>query len=223
MVPVAEPIDQLWLRIAQRYPALHLMQRSGEEMNLIGSIVIDDDGVELDRFSVRIDLLPLAKGKLPSVYETAGRIPRTMDRHMTGTDGLACVCLELDYLLAHPGRFDLGDFIEGPVRSFFLGQALVERGESWPFGEWNHGHKGTADWWREFLRSQPRDRLFAFFKLLAGPQIKGHWRCPCGSGRRLRDCHLSFVRLLRQTPREVLDEVAEEFGRILGTRRGDVE
>jgi hypothetical protein len=210
VVPVAEPIDRVWAGIAGKYPALHLVRKPGEQAKIIGSIVITDEGAEIDRFSVRIDLAPLAHGNLPNVYETGGRIPRTPARHMNGTEGPACVCLELDYFLKHPGPFDLRAFIEGPVHSFFLSQAFVERGQPWPFGEWNHGDDGKVEWWLEFFRSLPPAQFEGFVRLLGTSPVKGHRWCPCASGRRLRDCHLPLVRILRETPEDLRRRIVAE-------------
>jgi len=132
-----------------------------------------------------------------TVRETGGRIPWIIDRHVL-PDGSACVCLPADYFLRHPGPFDLLAFLDGPVCGYFIGQALVEQGEPWPQGEWRHGNDGLNDWYREFLDGLSPRQLRAYLETLAVQELKGHLLCPCGSGRRLRSCHLPFLRLLRR-------------------------
>lgn len=196
----ARPLRVDWqeakTRLAHLFPALHLDESGGRPVAR-GTLTIDEAGREIDRFLVEIDFGPLVLGELPKVWETEGRIPRTPDRHVNTQDGSACVCLPEDYFLRHPGRFDVVTFLEGPVRDFFVGQAIVERGGSWPYGEWGHGSAGQEEWAKGFIESLPPSQLSAYVSVLAMKDLKGHMDCPCGSRRRLRDCHMDLLRLLR--------------------------
>ncbi|WP_354543406.1 SEC-C metal-binding domain-containing protein [Roseovarius sp. MBR-78] len=65
-------------------------------------------------------------------------------------------------------------------------------------------------------------QLVAHLRLLERKSVKGHVRCPCGSGRRLRDCHAELVRKQRvrvppRLARRMLVRIAEELRRIRGT------
>ncbi len=112
------------------------------------------------------------------------------------TDGTACVCLPEDYLLRHPGPFDLLAFLDGPVRDYLIAQALVEAGHPWPHGEWAHGFEGLDDWATGFLGSLPSERKKAYGEVLRLREVKGHLACPCGSGKKLRDCHFALLHRL---------------------------
>lgn len=188
-------VDSIRAALQRRYPALHLLEEVGH-LVLRGSVTVESDGVELDWFAVAIDLEPLERGDLPIVRETGGRIPWTAERHVN-PDGTACVCLPEDYFLRHPGPFDLSSYLDGPIRSLFIGQALVERGEAWPFGEWAHGDAGGTEWMQAFAKELPPERLKAYVDVLKLKALKGHIACPCGSGRRIRDCHFALLRRLR--------------------------
>lgn len=118
--------DELKLALATHFPTLHLM----ENRYIRGSFPVEEAGNELDRFSIEIDLEPLKQELLPKVRETGGRIPWQVDCHVN-PDGTACVCLPEDYYFKFPGRFIPFIFLEGPVRDYFIGQALVARGDPW--------------------------------------------------------------------------------------------
>lgn len=185
--------DRLRDGLAAGFPNLHLMEA---EMKVRGTISIEHDGTELDRFAIEVDLRRPSELELPVVREIGGRIPWIADRHVND-DGSACVCLPNDYFARFPGRFDLLAFLNGPVKDFFVGQALVERGDPWPYGEWAHGDAGRRDWFNEFIQAQSRETAWAYLAVLALEEIKGHTACPCGSGRRVRDCHRVLLQRLR--------------------------
>lgn len=177
-------------------PTLYVVSQIDGGAVVAGSFLVEHEGRKLDGFAIEIDLRPVRGGKLPEVRETGGRIPRTEARH-ANPDGTACVCHPADYFQRHPGQFDLMAFIEGPVRDYFIGQALVERGDPWPCGEWDHGDAGTNQWFKGFLEDLSVTQMEAYFRILALRDLKGHVVCPCGSGMRVRDCHLPFLRVLR--------------------------
>ena len=201
---VVEKLGKLCAPLLLRYPTLHL-----DGPTLRGTLPVEFENRELDRFAVEIDLTPVVEGNLPKVREVGGRIPWLLDRHVD-SHGVACVCLPQDFLLRHTGHFDLSLFVEGPVRDFFIGQALVERGVAWPHGEWAHGEQAYKDWLDEFIRDATGEQLAAYLRTLSKYEMKGHLPCPCGSGQRIRNCHLQFLMLLRKmiTPKGARDIIA---------------
>lgn len=182
--------------LAVRHPTLHLLDIGGR-LIVRGSIRVEHDGVDLDWFVIEVGLAPLQRLCLPQVREVGGRIPRIPDRHMND-DGSCCVCLPEDYFLRNPGPFDMITFLDGPVRGYFIAQALVERGDPWPHGEWDHGEAGRREWFKEFLDSLKPEVFRAYLETLSHDKIKGHYPCPCGSERRLRDCHFWLVLWLQR-------------------------
>lgn len=189
-------VDKIRRQLREISPALYVAEAAGA-ICVRGTLPLEHGGEELDHFSIEVDLSPVRAGDLPIVREVGGRIPWTKDRHVN-EDGSACVCLPEDYLQKHPGAFDLGEFLSGPVTSFFIGQALVDRGHEWPHGEWAHGEQGTGAWLQEFLESLTPKQLRDYLVVLADAEPKGHCWCPCGRRLRLSGCHLAFIRLLRR-------------------------
>jgi len=182
--------------LAKCYPTLHVIEDNGKFF-IRGSLPIEYQGQELDRFIVEIDLQPLSQGNLPIVREIGGRIPWIPDRHINQEDGSACICIPEDYFRRHPGTFQLMDFIKNSVHGFFIGQALVEQGDPWPHGEWKHREEGREQWIGEFVESLSPEQKKAYSGVLALKELKGHIMCPCLSGRRVRDCHYIFLQRLR--------------------------
>ncbi|KUO40384.1 MAG: hypothetical protein AVW05_03720 [Hadesarchaea archaeon DG-33] len=166
-----------------------------------GSFPVIHEGKILDRYSIEIELPRNYPESLPIVREVGGRIPQTADRHINPT-GEACLFLPDErWKVCHPGS-SLLDFLNGPVRNFFVGQSLVELGQPWPFGEWSHASVGIIEYYAELLGTKDLATILRYLDYLSKPKIKGHWKCPCGSGRRLRNCHFEELKDLRTKVRQ---------------------
>jgi hypothetical protein len=191
-VRLAELEAAVFARLAERYPTL---AASRDEQGLLVSgwfPVADTDG-EVDRFLVEIRF-PGGIGAIPRIYETGGRIPRIGDRHVF-TDG--SICAEVPEVTLARGDYDLIAYLDAPVRNYFLGQAFVEEGLPWPFGELRHNKPGLLQAYGDLLGVSGEARIRAYLDCLTHDTIKGHWPCPCGSGKTLRRCHLDNLRALQ--------------------------
>jgi len=78
-----------------------------------------------------------------------------------------------------------------------MGQAMVERGDPWPFDEWSHGIEGQLEYYREVFGTDNLGHVRKYLEYMIAKKVKGHWECPCGSGRRIRDCHSQQIYSLR--------------------------
>jgi hypothetical protein len=201
--------------VERKYAQLHSAIR-GDETRIAGTLPIREGETELDRFAITIDLLANYPDSIPVVHEIGGRIPRVLDRHVIPSSGAACLLLPDQRWELWPKGSTLLSFVEGPVRSYFLGQALVERGNPWPFGEWAHGLRGKLDYYKSLVGTDDPRAICKFLECLQANKVKGHWDCPCMSGRRLRDCHFGLVKDLRaRMPRGEAAQSLRQFVLIL--------
>jgi hypothetical protein len=189
-------IDEIERQLARRFPTLHVLVQDGR-VHIKGTLPVMNGTSEIDRFAVDVVLSPEHPHALPQVFETGGRIPRTLYRHISG-DGSACIVMPDAFWLEHAAEeIDLMGYLAGPVHSYFLGQATVERGEPWPFGEWAHGGEGIVEFYGRLLGSSEPSRVRDLLEAVLRPSVKA-LRCPCGRGRRLRRCHHELVRSLKK-------------------------
>lgn len=203
--------DQERADVEGRYPHLHV-HIVGDEIRIAGTMPIVDGATELDRFQLEITLPIDYPDAVPIVVETGGRVPRTPDRHCNPADGTACVMLPEDRWRVWPVGSTLLQFIDGPVLQYLIGQATVERGDPWPFGEWSHGEQGQREYYKEVFQTDELPKVRTYLEFIIAKKAKGHWDCPCGSGRRLRDCHGAMVYELRdKMPRT---EARKSLGRL---------
>jgi hypothetical protein len=179
--------EQIKAEVESAYPNLHFCIENGVVF-LKGSFPIIYENKILDRYSVEIEFPHDYPDSVQIVREVAGRIPRTVDYHMS-TTGEACLFLPDERWQVKPLDATFLDFLNGPVRNFFLGQSLVSLGEPWPFGQWAHGAGGIREYYASLLGTDDFSTIIRYLEYLSKPKAKGHWDCPCGSGKRLRNCH----------------------------------
>jgi hypothetical protein len=186
-------LEEVKSAIAFDQPKLKAEQR-GSDIVIRGSYLLFEDGVianpagPISEFGVEI-VAPSGFPYLePKVFETGGRIPRSADRHVNH-DGDCCVTVWEHWLVCAPDR-SFATFLNGPVREYFLAQYWYEKTGKWPFGERAHGHDGLQEAYAEALgTANKKEGLTYRLRLLSKEWPKGHWLCPCGSGKLLRHCH----------------------------------
>lgn len=152
-------------------------------------------------YSVNLEVPRNYPQGIPKLWCDRAQIPWEIDRHVY-PDGHACLCVAGEYRKHWPPGSDLTDFLTKLVRPFLVGQAYYQDHGHWPPGcERSHGVGGIIEAYQEMLG--PVGALEVpviedWVRLLARRgHPKGHEACPCGSGRKLRNCHRDFLKTLR--------------------------
>lgn len=196
-------LEQEKAEVQSAYPDLYFYEENGHIL-IRGGLPLTHEGVTLDRYLIEIELPQDYPESIPTVREVGGQIPRTVDYHIVNDKGQACLFLPDERWKVCPPGTSLLEFLNGPVRNFFLGQSLVRRGQPWPFGQWGHGARGVHEFYTEIFGTDDLATIRTYLEYLTKKRIKGHWSCPCGSGKRLRNCHFSELQDLQaKIPRSV--------------------
>lgn len=188
------------------YPSLHAFTENGI-VTVRGTYPVVADGYEIDRYSIEVKLPDRYPHGLPDVFETGGRIPRIIDRHVFPS-GALCLGVREELWLSHGGDFSFARFLDGPVRGFLIGNSLVEEGEPWPDGDRSHGTTGILEFYSGHLGTGDPLAVAKFLHALILEKVRGHWQCPCGSGAIIRKCHKDAVEALRAIPKNILIQSA---------------
>ena len=195
-----ELLDQLRADVEAFCPTLHTFVEDATVV-VRGTFPVRHEGEDLDRYSIEIELPADYPERLPIVREVGGRIPWDADRHVY-ISGTACVLLPEDRWWTFPPDRPFSEYLAVPLHNYFLGQSVVEAGGVWPFSEHRHGLNGVLDFYKARFDTDDHKAVIKLLQLVARGGFKGHWPCPCGGGRRLRDCHWRGVLdVSRQMPR----------------------
>lgn len=124
----------------------------------------------------------------PTVTMLDDSIPKTARFHCS-SDGICCITVFETWVVTQKNP-TIGAFLDGPLRNFFLSQLLRQKGEDWPFNEWDHGVDGWIDAVAEFIGCRPR-------KVEVGNVLERRREdlpldmaasCPCGGGLSAQEC-----------------------------------
>lgn len=183
-VKAAIAFDQPKLRALAADQKIHI---EGVYLVFEKDVISAPDG-PLAEFDIRMELPDLYPRREPKVFEVGGRIPREPERHIN-PDGDCCVTVWENWLVT-ANDHSLGSFLRGPLNEYFLGQLWFEKTGRWPFGERAHGTPGLEEAYADALGiANKREDLLYYLRLLSQDWPKGHWWCPCKSGKLLRYCH----------------------------------
>lgn len=152
-------------------------------------------GRHCESFAIKMRVSPEFPAILPSVWETAKRIPD--DFHKL-EDNALCLGSPLGLRVSLGPQPDLIKFVERCLIPYLFGFVQFERTAVMPFGELAHGNRGLLDEYKVLL-GVPNDRACIELLKLAGlkKRIANKRLCPCGSGLRLGRCHNRRVNRLR--------------------------
>lgn len=174
-----------------KYPDLSVIE-SGDLLLVQGGFPIIHEGEEIDRFQIRILVPPEFPKAVPVVREAGGRVPQGNPDWHTFSNGISCLQVPEEWLI-NPKHDSLIAFLDGPVRNYFIAHALAEEGVVRPMGERPHGAAGLWEAYGEMVGSNVPGTIQGFLECLAGERLRGHWQCPCRSGKTLRNCHMSHL------------------------------
>ena len=105
------------------------------------------------------------------------------------------MCLEIDTVikLKFLNGMTLSEWMLNYVETYFFSYEYFKRYGVFPFGERAHGIIGLLDYYGEKLNETDLTKTYYLMRYIATKPYRGHFKCPCGSQKHLRDCHGKYV------------------------------
>jgi len=158
-----------------------------------------------DQYSIKITIPKKYPDVLPKIQETANLIPG--DFHHYQDDSL---CLGAPIAVRYKFKKEptLVGFVYNCVIPYLYSFSYKIKFGKMPYGELSHGTLGILEYYEDLFDMKDRRRIVRMIQILAEDNYRGHDRCPCGSGKRLRSCHGKVLRELMalQSPAEFISE-----------------
>lgn len=209
-------LEEVQAALETHQPELTATQYAGF-IRIEGRLITTGPDGPFDAFEVTMAVPAGYPVKPPIVWETGERIERTVERHIFPKDGNCCFGVWEAWLLTTPDR-SFEAFLLGPLHSYFISQSVYEMTEDWPFGQRSHGLDGVVEAYCEAIGiATDEAALKRYLTVVAQNRPKGHHRCPCRSGKRLRAC--CMLRLEEMHSR-ITPEIARAMIRRIKVRHG---
>lgn len=147
-----------------------------------------------DSFQIQIHIPGQYPARLPKTKETEGKIDRSYGHFLEGD--YLCLALPVEERRRFSDTPTLLGYVNNLVIPYLYNYRIWElTGES-PFGELAHYAPGILQYYREQLEVESDLVVLQALTMLIESGYRGHRSCPCGSGRKVRDCHAVPLRRL---------------------------
>lgn len=201
----------------RKYPLLKYVQRENECI-FIGNIILNhvyEDVRMTGNFEIELVVprdFPLA---LPTVKELSDCIDTSYPHRYTN----GCLCLASDLeLKMHISKYhDISIFVDKYVIPYFYTYKYYKEYGIYPYGERSHGIMGNLEYLKDLFCVDNWKQVFDIIVFIIQSTYRGHLLCPCGSGKRIRNCHGKILKDmmeagLREDCIEIMEELVETYG-----------
>lgn len=162
-----------------------------------GSIpIIDAEGTHWGTFHASIYFKARYPYGFAVLQEVSALIPRLIDRHI-GQNGECCVCGPLEALEMEQKPLSVLAFINNYAVPYFANQIHYEEYGYYVNGEYSHDHEGLWESFEELFNTKDRGEIIKKLDFIKSkPSVNKP--CPCGSGRKIKRCHLNLIKSIRK-------------------------
>lgn len=139
-----------------------------------------------DEYSVEIVIPDEYPNAVPKALEIDNRIPKDFHHYL---DGSLCLGAPLAVKHTFSKNPTLAGFVVNCFIPYLYSFSYKCRFGKMPFGELSHNGYGILEYYRELFGLENHRPILQLLKIIIDDKYRGHTRCPCGSGKRLRACH----------------------------------
>jgi hypothetical protein len=158
-------------------------------IHLVGEVLIAHNG---EPSSIQLELhIPLRyPDGPPRTFEVGGLIPRGSDRWHLMTDNSLCLGSRIEVIRRFRADPTIRGYLDSLVFPYLHGYMSRNQSGVPPQGELPHGAEGTLKDYQRILNVEHPQRVLPLLAMLALDRFPGNQSCPCGSGKKLKRCHL---------------------------------
>lgn len=198
--------------LLNNYTQLSVIECSDEKILISGSITINRKALDhrlYDDFDVEI-LIKINSFELPTIKETGGKVVRSYEH--CSKNGELCLETDLYTRLQYKDGFSLLAWMENIVEPYFFSYDYFTNYHKFPFGERSHGFSGFIETCGELWNEENIDKSRNLLSYFVHHPYRGHVQCPCGSMKKLRDCHGEIL-LVTYNDRKLKDLICFEYSK----------
>lgn len=174
------------------YKGLQINDIQNDRITVCGDILINRtaNNFHLCKKYNLIFVIPIGIEKLPYVIDNGGHINKNYPHK--NYDGSLCLEVDIIVRMRLKDNFTLINLVSDYVEPYLFSYEYYQRYNAYPFGERSHGLKGVCEVYEELFNETNKIKLLILMENFS-THYRGHSPCPCGSGKKTRDCHGLYV------------------------------
>jgi len=175
--------------LLRNYPKMHVTESTDKHVVLAGRIHVnrEAEGFTLNGWYDLEIHIPMNLNDLPVVSECGGKVLKNYP-HRNGSGTLCLEAAPVIYQFFENGH-TISEWMDQFVESYFFTYEYYQRFGTYPFGERSHGFVGAYEAYCELFGTEDKYSILKLLNFAVNKKYRGHHRCPCGNGERLRNCH----------------------------------
>lgn len=211
------------MELLERYPSLSICNQTTDHTTISGSIHIFRvfNGYTLNKaYTIEIGI-PVNSTELPYITDIGGHIDNNYHHFYKETRQL-CLATDTQIMFRFAEGFSLVAWMEEFVELYYFSYEYYQRYEEFPFGERSHGTLGILETYQDVFATRDVAKAYLILKFITSSSYRGHLQCPCGSGKKIRNCHGKKMLFAYQS-KIVMDIMRKDFFKIDAFVRKEID
>ncbi len=180
-------------KLQKIYPRLKITESTPTKLLLQGPIEIYRSACNFilqKEYLIEITI-PIGSNKLPSIKDVDNSIDKSYPHRYL--DGRLCLETDTSICIRFIDGMDLIAWMEEFVEPYFFSYEFFTRFGFFPFGDREHDINGILSTYQDFFNEADINTTKKLIYFAVTSNYRGHFPCPCKSGKRLRSCHGKYL------------------------------
>jgi hypothetical protein len=191
-----DDLQEQFYQLNLSYPNLKLRKINGGAYLLSGKLEFNAIYAQHeinDVFDIIITIPNNYPIDLPTVADGENRIPDNFHKHK---DGTFCLGVPLEIRKKFLETPSLLGYVNNLVIPYLFSFCYKKKHGEMPYGEIDHGGKGILEYYKKIFGLDSEVKVLKLLKLLIENNCGAHKNCPCGSEKKLKDCHGNILKTI---------------------------
>lgn len=204
--------------VKEKYPMLDI-SKCEDDYIFSGEFILNHVYDEI-RMTGKFDLEIVVPGDFSLAFPRVRELSNCIDEDYPHqyTNGQFCLASDLELRMFFSQDTDICSFIEKYVIPYLYTYRFYEEYGVYPYGERSHGTMGNLEYLQDLFQVDDWKQVLDFMLFVVQSSYRGHLLCPCGSGKRIRNCHGEILKkvmnaALQDECRAILLEIERECNR----------
>ena len=204
--------------VREKYPAFEISKRENDYI-FSGELILNHVFEDV-RMTGKFNLEVVVPGDFPLAFPKVKELSNCIDEDYPHryTDGQFCLASDLELKMFFSQDTDICSFIEKYVIPYLYTYRFYEEYGVYPYGERSNGPMGDLEYLKDLFGVDDWGQVLDIMLFVVQSPYRGHLLCPCGSGKRIRNCHGEILKKvmnaeLQDECREILLEIKREYDR----------